>query len=388
MPHVSAFLVVILAAMSAFGPLATDMYLPAFPAIATGLAADPSAVQKTLAAFFAGMGIAQLVFGPLADRLGRRPPLLVGLGIFVLASVGCSLTADVGWLTFWRFVQGLGGCAGMVMARAIVRDLTEGPATIRLMSRLMLVVTLAPILAPSIGSLLLGLGGWRAIFWALAAYGSGLAVVVTLLLRESLPPERRRRDSLLGILSVYGRMLSNRRFMGLTLAGVVPMAGMFAYIAGSPFVFMEFHGVSPRNYGFFFGANAVGIMAASQLNVWLSHRQPPERVLLWGLLSMTAAASVLVVMSGTGSFIGVVVPLFVFVASIGMVMPTAAALAMASQGRSAGSASALIGTLQFGGGALAAAMVGALHDGTAMPMAAVIAACVLGGLAARLVLLR
>jgi DHA1 family bicyclomycin/chloramphenicol resistance-like MFS transporter len=388
MPHVSAFLVVILAAMSAFGPLATDMYLPAFPAIATGLAADPSAVQKTLAAFFAGMGIAQLVFGPLADRLGRRPPLLVGLGIFVLASVGCSLTGDVGWLTFWRFVQGLGGCAGMVMARAIVRDLTEGPATIRLMSRLMLVVTLAPILAPSIGSLLLGLGGWRAIFWALAAYGSGLAVVVTLLLRESLPPERRRRDSLLGILSVYGRMLSNRRFMGLTLAGVVPMAGMFAYIAGSPFVFMEFHGVSPRNYGFFFGANAVGIMAASQLNVWLSHRQPPERVLLWGLLSMTAAAAVLVVMSGTGSFIGVVVPLFVFVASIGMVMPTAAALAMASQGRSAGSASALIGTLQFGGGALAAAMVGALHDGTAMPMAAVIAACVLGGLAARLVLLR
>jgi DHA1 family bicyclomycin/chloramphenicol resistance-like MFS transporter len=388
MPHVSAFLVVILAAMSAFGPLATDMYLPAFPAIATGLAADPSAVQKTLAAFFAGMGIAQLVFGPLADRLGRRPPLLVGLGIFVLASVGCSLTGDVGWLTFWRFVQGLGGCAGMVMARAIVRDLTEGPATIRLMSRLMLVVTLAPILAPSIGSLLLGLGGWRAIFWALAAYGSGLAVVVTLLLRESLPPERRRRDSLLGILSVYGRMLSNRRFMGLTLAGVVPMAGMFAYIAGSPFVFMEFHGVSPRNYGFFFGANAVGIMAASQLNVWLSHRQPPERVLLWGLLSMTAAAAVLVVMSGTGSFIGVVVPLFVFVASIGMVMPTAAALAMASQGRSAGSASALIGILQFGGGALAAAMVGALHDGTAMPMAAVIAACVLGGLAARLVLLR
>jgi DHA1 family bicyclomycin/chloramphenicol resistance-like MFS transporter len=388
MPQVSAFLVVILAAMSAFGPLATDMYLPAFPAIATGLAADPSAVQKTLAAFFAGMGIAQLVFGPLADRLGRRPPLLVGLGIFVLASVGCSLTGDVGWLTFWRFVQGLGGCAGMVMARAIVRDLTEGPATIRLMSRLMLVVTLAPILAPSIGSLLLGLGGWRAIFWALAAYGSGLAVVVTLLLRESLPPERRRRDSLLGILSVYGRMLSNRRFMGLTLAGVVPMAGMFAYIAGSPFVFMEFHGVSPRNYGFFFGANAVGIMAASQLNVWLSHRQPPERVLLWGLLSMTAAAAVLVVMSGTGSFIGVVVPLFVFVASIGMVMPTAAALAMASQGRSAGSASALIGTLQFGGGALAAAMVGALHDGTAMPMAAVIAACVLGGLAARLVLLR
>ena len=199
MPRVSAFMVLILAAMSAFGPLATDMYLPAFPAIALGLAADPSAVQKTLAAFFAGMAIAQLVFGPLADRFGRRRPLLVGLGIFVLGSVGCSLTGEVGWLTFWRFVQGLGGCAGMVMARAIVRDLTDGPATIRLMSRLMLVVTLAPILAPSIGSQLLGLGGWRAIFWALVAYGLGLALVVTLLLPESLPPERRRRDSLPGM---------------------------------------------------------------------------------------------------------------------------------------------------------------------------------------------
>ena len=188
MPRVTALLVLVLGAMSAFGPLATDMYLPAFPAIAAGLAADPAAVQKTLAAFFAGMAIAQLVFGPLADRFGRRPPLLVGLAIFLAGSVGCALTADIGWLTAWRFVQGLGGCAGMVMARAIVRDVSEGPATIRLMSRLMLVVTLAPILAPSIGSLLLGLGGWRAIFWALVAYGTGLAVVVSLVLPETLAP--------------------------------------------------------------------------------------------------------------------------------------------------------------------------------------------------------
>jgi len=388
MPRVSAFMVLILAAMSAFGPLATDMYLPAFPAIALGLAADPSAVQKTLAAFFAGMAIAQLVFGPLADRFGRRRPLLVGLGIFVLGSIGCSLTGGVGWLTFWRFVQGLGGCAGMVMARAIVRDLTDGSATIRLMSRLMLVVTLAPILAPSIGSQLLGLGGWRAIFWALVAYGLGLALVVTLLLPESLPPERRRRDSLLGIMMVYARMLGNRRFMGLVLSGVLPMAGMFAYIAGSPFVFMELHGVAPQHYGFYFGANAVGIMGASQLNAWLSHRQPPERVLLWGLLSMTGAGVTLAALANTGSFVGVVVPLFVFVASIGMVMPIATALAMATQGRTAGSASALIGTLQFGGGAIAGAVVGALYDGTAMPMAAVIAVAGTGGLLSRLLLIR
>lgn len=388
MPSVSALLVLILGAMSAFGPLATDMYLPAFPAITIGFATDPASVQTTIATFFAGMAIAQLVFGPLADRFGRRPPLLVGLAIFVLGSVGCALTGDIGWFTLWRFVQGLGGCAGMVMARAIVRDISEGPAIIRLMSRLMLVVTLAPILAPSIGSLLLGLGGWRAIFWALVAYGAGLAVVVTRILPETLAPERRRRDSLGGILLVYARMLGNRHFMGLTLAGVLPMGGMFAYIAGSPFVFMELHQVEPAHYGFYFGANAVGIMAVSTLNAWLSTRMAPERVLLVGLISMASAGVALVLLANSGGFLGVALPLFVYVASIGMVMPVASALAMGSQGRTAGSASALIGTLQFGGGAIAGGIVGALHDGTAMPMAVVIALAGTGGLLSRLLLVR
>ena len=170
----------ILGAMSAFGPLATDMYLPAFPAIAAGLPADPAAVQGTLAAFFAGMAAAQLFYGPLADRLGRKPPLLLGLAIFTLASLGCAVTSDIGTLTWLRFGQGLGGCAGMVMARAIVRDLAEGPAAIRLMAQLGLVQGLAPILAPSIGSALLGVGSWRLIFWVLAAYAAALAVVVVL----------------------------------------------------------------------------------------------------------------------------------------------------------------------------------------------------------------
>ncbi|SDB18305.1 multidrug effflux MFS transporter [Belnapia rosea] len=388
MPPVSAFLVLILAAMSAFGPLATDMYLPAFPAIAAGLRTDAATVQKTLAAFFAGMAIAQLAFGPLSDRFGRRPPLLAGLGIFVLGSIGCALTGDAGWLSVWRFVQGLGGCAGMVTARAILRDVTEGTATIRLMSRLMLVVTLAPILAPSIGGLLLGWGGWRAIFWALVAYGLGLALVVTLTLPETLAPERRRREGLVGIVTVYARMLGNRRFMGLVLSGVLPMGGLFAYIAGSPFVFMELHGVAPAHYGLVFGANALGIMGVSQLNAMLSQRHPPERVLLWGLLAMAGAGVVLAALSGSGSFLGVALPLFVYVASIGMVMPIAAALAMASQGRAAGSASALIGTLQFSGGALTGALVGALHDGTAVPMAVVMGVAGVGGLLFRLLLVR
>lgn len=388
MPTATPFLVLVLAAMSAFGPLSTDMYLPAFPAIAAGLGTDAAQVQTTLATFFAGMSLAQLAFGPLTDRFGRRLPLLGGLGIFVLGSIGCAMTEDVGWLALWRFVQGLGGCAGMVTARAILRDISEGTETIRLMSRLMLVVTLAPILAPSIGGLLLGLGGWRAIFWALMAYGLGLALVVALVLPETLPPERRRREGLAGIAMVYARMLGNRRFMGLVLSGVLPMGGMFAYITGSPFVFMELHGVAPAQYGLLFGANALGIMAVSQLNAMLSRRHPPERVLLWGLTAMSAAGLAMVAMSGTGSFWGIAIPLFVFVASIGMVMPIAAALAMASQGRAAGSASALIGTLQFGGGALTGALVGVFHNGTAVPMAMVMGLAGLAGLASRLVLVR
>jgi MFS transporter, DHA1 family, multidrug resistance protein len=388
MPRATPLFVLVLAAMSAFGPLSTDMYLPAFPAIAAGLGTDAAHVQTTLATFFAGMSLAQLVFGPLTDRYGRRLPLFGGLGIFILGSIGCGLTEDVGWLAAWRFVQGLGGCAGMVTARAIVRDVTEGTETIRLMSRLMLVVTLAPILAPSLGGLLLGWGGWRVIFGALVAYGLGLALVVGLVLPETLPPERRRREGVAGVLTVYGRMLATRRFMGLVLSGVLPMGGMFAYITGSPFVFMQLHGVTPGQYGLLFGANAIGIMAVSQLNAMLSQRHPPERVLLWGLSAMAAAGVTMAALAGTGSFWGIALPLFVYVASIGMVMPIAAALAMASQGRSAGSASALIGTLQFGGGAMLGALVGAAYDGTAVPMAVVMALAALAGLASRLTLVR
>jgi DHA1 family bicyclomycin/chloramphenicol resistance-like MFS transporter len=256
--------------------------MPFFLPIAAGLGTDAAHVQTTLATFFAGMSLAQLIFGPLTDRFGRRLPLLAGLGIFLFGSVGCGLMQDVGWLAVWRFIQGLGGCAGMVTARAIVRDVSEGTATIRLMSRLMLVVTLAPILAPSLGGVLLGWGGWRAIFWALVVYGLALGLAVGLVLPETLPPDRRRREGLSGIAMVYARMLGNRRFMGLVLPDVLAMGGMFAYITGSPFVFMELHGVALTQYGLLFGANALGIMAVSQLNAMLTQRHPPERVLLWG----------------------------------------------------------------------------------------------------------
>jgi len=369
------FLPLILGAMSAFGPLATDMYLPAFPAIAAGLPADPAAVQGTLAAFFAGMSVAQLVYGPLADRFGRKPPLLAGLVIFTAASIGCALTGDIGALAWLRFGQGLGGCAGMVMARAIVRDVAEGNAAIGLMSQLTLVMGLAPILAPSLGSALLVVGDWRLIFWALAIYSAALAVVVALALPESLPEENRRRDGPLGVVGTYLRLLRDRRFLGLTLAATLPIAGMFAYIGGSPFVYMDLFGVSPTHYGLFFGANAFGIMLASQANGFAVRRMPALRVLRWGLLAMAAAGVALLfaAVTGFGGFWAIAGLLFLYVSGIGVVMPLGTTLAMAPQGRNAGSASALIGTLQFGLGAVAGALVGALHDATAVPMAAVIA---------------
>lgn len=376
--------------MAAFGPLATDMYLPAFPAIAAGLPTDPAAVQATLAAFFGGTAVGQLGYGPLSDRFGRRPALLLGLLVFTLASIGCALTRSIDTLILLRLGQGLGGCAGMVISRAIVRDVTEGAASVRLMSQLMLVMGLAPILAPSIGGAVLGLAGWRAIFWLQAAYSAGLAILVMLVLPETLEPERRRRDGPAGILAIYARLLRNRPFLGHALSGALPMGGLFAYIAGSPFVFMQLFHVAPERYGLFFGLNAFGLMLMGQANARLARRVPAERML--GLvLGVVATAGLLLLgaaVTGLGGFAAIVALLFCYIACLGAVMPLATTLAMAPQARVAGSASALIGTLQFGMGALTGALVGALHDGTAVPMALVIAACGLCGFLARRVLVR
>lgn len=389
-PRTARRLPFLLGAMAAFGPLATDMYLPAFPAIAAALSADPAAVQTTLAAYFGGTALGQLGYGALSDRVGRRPALLLGLLVFTLASIGCALTRSVDLLIPLRVAQGLGGCAGMVTARAIVRDVTQGPAAVRLMSQLMLVMGLAPILAPSIGGLLLGITGWRAIFWLLACYSAALAVIVLLFLPETLEPEWRRREGIAGILLTYARLLGNGNFLGHALSGALPMGGMFAYIAGSPFVFMQLFQVPSRHYGLFFGLNALGIMAMGQVNARLARRLRPEPLLGWVLRALAVAGLLLLgaAASGLGGFPLFVALLFCFIACMGAVMPLATTLAMAPHGRVAGSASALLGTLQFGMGAVTGALVGALHNGTAVPMAGVIAGCGLLGLLARALLVR
>ncbi len=388
MPPGHRRLALILGALIALGPLGIDMYLPGFPAIAADLGATAAEVQGTVAAFLFGMAFGQLAYGPLADRLGRRIPMFIGLGLFAVASLACALSTSIEALTFLRFVQALGGCAGMVITRAIVRDLCDERGAVRMMSALMLAMGAAPILAPMFGSWLLAVADWRAIFWTMVLYAAVLLAVMVFMLPESLPPEGRRRDGPAQVLLVYLSILRDRRFLGRSLAGAMPMGGMFAYIAGSPFVVMELHGVGPTLYGLIFGANAAGLILVSQVNARLVRWRPPVQMLRAALLATAVAGGLVLLGALTDALglFGILAPLFAYMALLGAVMPISSALAMAPMGRTAGMASALIGTMQFGFGALVGAALGALHDGTAVPMAALIALGGLGGLVAERVL--
>src|SRR5215468_10002095 len=362
----------ILAALTALGPLSIDMYLPSFQAIARDLAASPARVQLTLAVYFIALGIGQAFYGPISDRIGRRRPLCVGLSVYVLASAGCALARSIEILIALRFVQALGGCAGMVIARAIVRDRFDEREAARVFSLLMLVTGLAPILAPSLGGQAVVFLSWRAIFWILSGFGLyGLATVL-LFLPESLPRERRAQGGVGEALLVYASLLGDRAFMRYALSGALVMSGMFAYIFGSPFVFMQIHGVRPERFGWIFGVIAFGLISASQLNRFLLARIAATRIL--------SRALVVVAWSGVGGLPALIVPLFVYVASLGFVFPNVIATALAPQGRRAGTASALLGTLQFGAGAAVGMLLGALGNGTALPMAGLIAVCGLAAL--------
>ena len=366
-----------LGSLTAIGPLAIDMYLPSFPAMAAEMATSVAAVQVSLAAYFAGIALGQAFYGPLSDRVGRRPALCIGLSVFTLASAGCALSSGVQALTGWRFMQALGGCAPIVVPRAVVRDYFDQRGSVRMLSQLMLVMGLAPILAPLIGGQLLIRFGWRSVFWVLAAYGGALTVLVLAVLRESLHPERRQRQSLGEVLGVYARLARDPRYLWHVVTGGLVFAGLLAYISASPHVFIELYHVPPERYGFYFGANAVGIITASQVNRWLAARAAPATVLRY-VLPLAAASGLVMAFdawTGAGGFYGLLVPLFCFIACYGFVLPNTTALAMAWHADVAGSASALLGTIQFVLGTLAGIAVGALSGTSALPLAGVIAAC-------------
>lgn len=369
-------LLLLLGALSAFGPLAIDFYLPSFPALAHAFSTDVEHVQQSLAAYFIGLAIGQLAYGPLADRFGRRKPLLIGIVLFSLASLACALAPSLEWLIAARFVQALGGCAGMVVSRAVVRDLCDPINSAKVFSQLMLVMGLAPILAPLAGGLLLSTLGWPSIFICLTLFG-----VICLLAVAKWLPETLAKDvppaPLRGAVREYKRLFSDLPFLGYALTGGCAIGGMFAYVTGSPFVFIELYGIPTEHYGWLFGTNALGFILVSQLNAWLVARHGPAYWVakaVWLFLAC-GLALLLVALAKPQALWPLLIPLFGCMASLGVLLPNSSACAMAGQGRHAGSASALLGSLQFAIAASAAGLVVALHDGSAWPIAVVIFCC-------------
>src|SRR4051812_1216698 len=369
----TARLVIVLGAVNAIGPLSIDMYLPAFPDIARSLSTSAAQVQLTLTACVAGLALGQLVVGPLSDRLGRRLPLIAAMAIYAVASVCCSIAPSAPVLMALRFVQGLAGAGGVVIARAVVRDLRSGAAAVRLFSSLMLVTGLAPILAPLAGGQVLALASWRGIFIVLATLSALLALIVALGLRETLPPERRSDRGLRRTLAIMRALLRDRWFVGHALAGGLGFGALFAYISGSSFVLQGIYGVSPQLYSVLFAVNGLGLIAGSQLNARLVGRFGPAKLLRAGLLSITGSAAALlaVVTAGGLGVWAVLVPMFVIVSSLSFVLPNSTALALADHADVAGTASALLGVGQFLIGAVVAPLVGAGGTESAVPMAGV-----------------
>lgn len=377
LPIRRAELIVLLGAISAFASLSVDTYLPALPTLERVFAATSTEVQLTLASFFVAFAFGQAFYGPVSDRFGRRPPLCIALLLFALASTGCALAWSIQALAAMRFAQALGACAGSVIARAVVRDSFAPLDTARIFSALMLVTGFAPMLAPLIGGYVLVEFGWRAIFWLLAIIGVGCFVAVLFRLPETHRAHEAAELSIWRILNGYGRLLMDRRFLGFALAGALSMAGMFAYISGSPFVFIEMFGVPANRFGWIFGANALGFVIASQINARLVRRFEPLKLLKAANLVQAGAGLTLVLAAASriGGIVGIIVPLFTYISCIGFILPNSTALAMAPFGQSAGAASALLGTIQFTIAALTSTTLGLLHYPSPVPMSAMIAVC-------------
>jgi DHA1 family bicyclomycin/chloramphenicol resistance-like MFS transporter len=374
-PH-STRLTLILGALTAFPPLSIDIYLPSLPTLVRTFGTTDGTVQLTLPAFFLGLALGQLFYGPLSDRYGRRPALLVGIALYTLASAACAAAPTIEALLVGRFVQALGGAAGMTVAMAVVRDRFDPREGARALSLLMLVMGVAPIVAPLLGGWILVLLGWQAIFWVLALFGLSCFLAVLFALPESRPADAVRPNSIGAALATYGALIGDRRFLGFALAGGFTISGMFAYITGSPTLFIDGFGVPAEDYGWIFGANAAGIVAVSQLNRHLLLDHPGARLLRAAVAVNAAAGIVLVVAALAGSGLAVLlVPLFVAVATVGAVLPNSTSGALAAYPERAGAASALIGSCQLVLGAVASSLIGAFGTGTAVPMAAVIAGC-------------
>lgn len=372
-----ARIALVLGLLGAVGPFAIDMYLPALPTVAADLGASAQAVQGTLSAFFIAFGLSQMAYGPLSDRMGRRPPLLIGLAIFLLGTLACAVAPTVAALTAGRVVQGLGAATVMVVPRAVIRDLHSGPEAARMMATIMLVIAVSPMLAPLAGSGVMAVAGWRAIFGVLAVAGAVSIALTLFALPETLPPAARAsiRPAQMGRACL--RLLSDRQFMGLTLSAGFGMASFFVFIASASFVYAQSFGLGPTAFSLAFALNAVGFFGASQAAGPLGARFGMERAVVWGAAGFAALALALLglTLAGHGSLPVIVVLLFAANACLGVVIPTTSVLALDPHPDIAGLASSLGGTLQMVTGGLMITALGPVFDGTPLPMVGAIALC-------------
>lgn len=370
-------LVICLGLVATLAPLSIDMYLPSFPTLREDFGATAAQIQLTLSGYMLGFTLGQLGYGPLSDRFGRRPVLLVGIIIYIVMSGLCALATDAETLATFRFFQAIGGAAGTVLSRAIIRDRFTGAYMASAMSLMLTFILFAPMVAPVFGGYLLVWVGWRAIFWTLATCGVLAILIVLFGIRESLPPERRIQPGIRSLLKGYGMVLRHRQALGYVLSGGATFGALFAFLSGAPFVFIEFYGVAPEHLGYIFTLNVVGVMAGGWMNSKLVVRQGVWEMMTLGVYLLFAGALFVYVLVATnilgvwGAILGIVV----FTLPLNMINANAAAGALEYFPDNAGSASAVVGSVRYGCGAVSGVCVGLLHNGTAMPMVWVIVGC-------------
>lgn len=376
MPAHPRRLIVWLAALVAFGPLSIDMYLPSLPLIASDLAAPQAQIQQTITYFLAGFSLGMLLYGPLSDRFGRRRLLLGGICLYLVASIGCALSDAAEELLLWRIVQALGGASASVLARAIVRDLFPLNEAAKILSQMHLITMVATLLAPLMGSYIILLSGWRALFGVLFALAAICLVAVLLKVPETLPPERRGK-SVASVFKAFGHIISQRRAMGYILCMAMAFAGMFTYITASPFIFIDYFGVSPQAYSWLFALNIGGIMMVTFLNAHLVTRVGTQTMLWSGATLALSAGLGLTVFgsSGIGGLYSVVVCVLLFISVTGMMSANAIASLLSIYPQYAGAAAGLAVAVQFGLGTAFSALTNMLHNGTPAPMSWVIGLC-------------
>ncbi|WP_431296413.1 multidrug effflux MFS transporter [Rahnella sp. PAMC 25559] len=359
-------LVLILSALMAITSLSTDIYLPAMPVMATDLQGD---AELTITGFLIGFCIAQLVWGPVSDHFGRSLPLFIGMVLFIAGSVGCALSTDIVQIVFWRVFQALGACTGPMLARAMIRDLFSRTRAAQMLSTLMIIMAVAPIAGPLIGGQMIKVTSWHTIFWLLAIIGV-LMLVSLFWLEETLPAEKRVKASLSGAFANYAILLKNASFMRFTLCLTFYYVAAYAFITGSPFVYIRYFGVDPQHYGWLFAVNIIGLMAVSVVNRRLVHRYPLESLLRFAVFAASLAAVILAAATGFGfGGIGlIVVAVFVFFSMNGIIAATSTACALDAVPNVAGSASALMGSLQYGSGIISSLLLALLSDGTPWTM--------------------